>query len=71
MNNNKPSWDDAPEWANYLAMDCRGAWYWFEKKPIRFLGEWAKTVVGSKMALAKEQRHKGWHKTLTKKPKTT
>ena len=31
---NKPSWDDAPEWANYLAMDSDGEWYWFEKEPL-------------------------------------
>lgn len=33
INLNKPSWDDAPEWANWLAMDSDGAWYWYEKKP--------------------------------------
>ena len=31
--NNKPSWDDAPEWANWLAMDSDGSWYWFQNKP--------------------------------------
>lgn len=30
----KPSWDDAPEWANYLAMDADGKWYWFELRPV-------------------------------------
>lgn len=29
----KPSWDDAPEWAQYLAQDVSGTWYWFERKP--------------------------------------
>lgn len=29
----KPSWKDAPEWANYLAMDKGGMWCWFEGKP--------------------------------------
>jgi len=29
----KPSWDDAPEWANYLAMDYDGEWFWFEFEP--------------------------------------
>jgi len=29
----KPSWDDAPEWANYLVMDSEGWWWWFEFKP--------------------------------------
>lgn len=30
---NKPDWKDAPEWANYLAQDENGGWYWFENEP--------------------------------------
>ena len=29
----KPDWKDAPEWANYLAMDEDGYWFWFSIKP--------------------------------------
>jgi hypothetical protein len=29
----KPSWEDAPEWAQYLAMDGNGAWYFYEEEP--------------------------------------
>lgn len=29
----KPDWKDAPEWANWLAMDSDGGWWWHEKKP--------------------------------------
>ena len=29
----KPLWDDAPEWARWLAVNKRGNWYWFEFKP--------------------------------------
>ena len=31
--NMKPSWDDAPEWAQWLAMDSGGDWYWYENLP--------------------------------------
>lgn len=31
----KPDWKDAPDWANYLAMDGSGFWYWYEFKPTR------------------------------------
>lgn len=31
VSGNKPSWDTAPEWANYLAMDGNGEWFWYEK----------------------------------------
>jgi len=29
-----PNWDNAPEWANWVAMDASGDWYWYEEKPI-------------------------------------
>lgn len=32
---NKPSWDDAPEWARWLAQDSWGCWGWFLYCPIK------------------------------------
>jgi len=32
----KPSWDDAPSWAKWLAMDEGGEWYWYEFEPKKF-----------------------------------
>lgn len=29
----KPSWIDAPAWANWLAMDASGIWHWFQHQP--------------------------------------
>ncbi len=29
----KPDWKDAPEWANYLACDLCGIWFWYASKP--------------------------------------
>ena len=29
----KPDWKDAPEWANYLAMDTDKRWFWYENEP--------------------------------------
>lgn len=29
----KPSWDEAPEWAKWLAMDADGDWYWYLNEP--------------------------------------
>jgi hypothetical protein len=26
-------WSQAPEWANYVAMDKNGDWYWHQEKP--------------------------------------
>ena len=36
----KPDWKDAPEWANWLAMDDFGAWCWHEEKPWWRHDEW-------------------------------
>ena len=33
----KPSWSDAPEWANWLAKDESGEWYWYENEPTRLV----------------------------------
>ena len=30
----KPDWKDAPEWAQWLAMDEDGVWVWYENKPV-------------------------------------
>jgi len=30
----KPSWNDAPQWANWLAMDSDEGWYWYEDEPL-------------------------------------
>jgi len=29
----KPSWEDAPKWAEWLAMDGDGWWAWHENRP--------------------------------------
>jgi len=35
-----PDWNDAPEWANYVAMDDDGEWYWYENEPTFSFGTW-------------------------------
>lgn len=41
-NEMKPNWEDAPDWANYLAMDSDRTWFWHEEKPnlSYFEDEW-------------------------------
>jgi len=36
----KPSWDESPEWAQWLAMDDDGEFCWFENKPFLSDGMW-------------------------------
>lgn len=29
----KPDWEDAPDWAQYLAKNSGGDWWWHEERP--------------------------------------
>ena len=40
---NKPQWKDAPEWAEWLAMDRNGSWYWYEFEPTDECDDWSYT----------------------------
>jgi hypothetical protein len=42
----KPDWKDAPEWAQYVAMDEDGDWYWYELKPELLDTCWLQSVSG-------------------------
>ena len=66
----KPSWKDAPEWAQYLAMDENGQWYWFDKEPsISDNPMWGcprwDILIGGHV---REACVPGWRDTLEKRP---
>lgn len=53
----KPSWNDAPEWAKYLAQDRAGSWWWYEEKPdyMDWSGSWSVKDFGlSRVRVAHE-----------------
>lgn len=65
-----PSWDDAPAWAHWLAMDHIGVWRWNMTKPVcdptmRHSGEWWN---GTTTEAAKHLHCPWWHKTLQARP---
>lgn len=60
----KPNWDDAPEWANYVAMDEDGEWFWFENEPkVQMRGWWAEGRY--RLACFALEN---WEETLEKRP---
>ena len=61
----KPSWNDAPEWAQWLAMDEDCEWFWYEKKPSLSL-----TVFRDAGGMVKSARRERWRETLEQRPKT-
>lgn len=64
----KPSWDDAPPWALYLAQDADGGWWWFGRKPLMYKDFWAIPDSGP----ADRQSFAGfsvdWQESLERKP---
>lgn len=33
MNRQTPDWSDSPDWAQYLAQNSDGSWWWHEMRP--------------------------------------
>jgi len=61
----KPSWSDpsCPPWANYLAMDIDGDWFWFENKPnARHSGWWGSGGECCRAGIS------NWRDTLEERP---
>jgi hypothetical protein len=54
-----PDWSQAPEWANYVAMDECGDWYWYSHQPTKGDVEW---ITLGKQKLASGREH--WRDSL-------
>lgn len=72
----KPSWNDAPEWAQWLAQDVSGHWYWYKLEPLPSYGEWS---IISRFAPKPQCKiacdmsnpfNPDWQSTLEMRPKT-
>ncbi|UYC12857.1 hypothetical protein [Xanthomonas sp. CFBP 8445] len=66
-----PSWEAAPAWANFLAMDADGKWCWYENRPYQDnhasdqdYGMWD-TEEGRRQAAITVH---GWQDSLQQKP---
>ena len=62
---NKPSWADAPEWAEWLAQDEDGEWNWLAGLPRKYVNGW--TAVKIK-GCCKGITLGDWRDTLEKRP---
>jgi len=61
----KPDWEDAPEWAEYLAKDEDGVWWWFECEPEKLISIW--DIVGGRFEIAECVDH-DWSCSLEPRP---
>lgn len=59
----RPSWQHAPEWAEFLARDDDGRWWWYENRPHLEIegGRW---ISGGRSARACND----WWDTLEERP---
>lgn len=62
----KPDWKDAPVWAQYLAMDHDGVWWWYEHKPIKLFGNEGWHVRQGRSLQASRFTH--WGRSLEQRP---
>jgi len=58
----KPDWKDAPEWAQYVAMDRDGTWYWYEVYPSKFHDSWISSYKNEHCIV------RGWEESLEERP---
>ncbi|MGL4757550.1 MAG: hypothetical protein ACRCXB_34785 [Aeromonadaceae bacterium] len=62
---NKPSWEDAPEWGEWLAQDEDGEWKWLAGLPGKYVDGWtAVKIKGHCKGIALGD----WRGTLEKRP---
>lgn len=50
-------WGSAPKWANYLAQDFDGHWFWYQFRPLLRVGSKYWTENLRKGAIQLAQRH--------------
>lgn len=66
----KPSWSDAPDWAQWLAMDYSGLWYWYKYKPVIIGGfpRWSASIYALAAAPSESCASIDWRESLEQRP---
>lgn len=70
----RPSWNDAPAWARFVAMDADGQWSWYENRPYpdTDLGSDEFTLWdaddGRIQPISSGLRFDGWENSLQERP---
>ncbi len=62
----KPGWEDAPSWAQYLAMDADGGWYWYSTRPEKKNDCWWLFAEQGRQAFAEATAQ--WWESLEERP---
>lgn len=60
-----PDWADAPEWANFWAVDDNGRCFWYEYKPTLGIRIWLAERGNNEIS----KQYPGWRNTLQERPR--
>lgn len=63
-----PEWEHAPDWANWLAMDDKGYWYWFAAKPELRSKHWTNPWGTQVRDAGLTPGRSDWTETLEQRP---
>lgn len=68
----KPSWEDAPDWAQYLSQDADGSWCWFEIEPKKSKDLWERSDGNYYVfnSIRGRTYNPNWRDTLEQRPAT-
>lgn len=66
-----PHWQDAPNWAEWLAQDEDGEWNWFECEPSLVEGSWLYLGTGRKKWARATPAYEDPNLTLQQRPTAT
>jgi len=58
-----PNWQHAPSWANYVAMDQDGSWWWHEFEPTPCGSTWGGGGRVHPVSFG------AWRETMSERPK--
>ena len=66
---NKPSWEGAPEWAELLAQDDSGEWYWYASKTAhQGMKSWCPAPGANNVQCGKGEVLGDWRDTMERRP---
>ena len=63
-----PEWEHAPDWANWLAMNSDGRWYWFAAQPEQRSAQWWNPWGTQVRDAGLTPGRTGWTETLEPRP---
>lgn len=66
------NWDAMPAWANWVAMDPSGTWFWYSTKPVKDGEAWEGESRLGAIPLEYAPKYAGtkpWHELIIERPK--